>query len=421
MTREEQIEIYEHLHMEMQQQLSQYTDVMVEGVLESLRARGIASQIVISTLADDTPYKFLKLLPTADSPSSAAKRMHRIQQRFGINSIEFDPMELINSGFGGIYYSSSSTVKLRMAPIGEIINHDLLSGLSLHEFGHGVFQAMRRQGRDSIYHVVYKARGDMPLSPHNHGYTKYASAEELYNYLNEPYWMVRRLNSSRIWQQYEIQFLFADLIDHMNFVPQLMEQSRLIAGQTRSLAQKMQKATTSEKLAHISFWDEKMYTVHNAVDAKYFRIMNPETMHEITLHIPQHLKQKLKAFDDIKMRLDYEAFMQFDKNYYQTPMELREQVESAVKQTYVENFNQTFDEYMRYLDDIHEKHLKITDIADAELPRLQSQAKAIDDKIENFFKQNEDAEVLTDAAIQAEILAFRRTLSDFAKKIRSIR
>ena len=194
-----------------------------EGMSIALKERAVDGSKVRSL------YLEIVELPTKKYFNSVAT-INRYKKRFGTKTVTFDFMQNMKSGSAGFSQSSTKRIDLGFRGMRNMLLDDLITMVGKHEFKHAAFASNRITGRESIYHAQYIAYGADPISSVPNHYNRYMSAEELYNFTNNPYWASTRIGDIT---KYKPQ----DYLNDLSGIFYYIKSTNKIAAQTKEVTQ----------------------------------------------------------------------------------------------------------------------------------------------------------------------------------------
>lgn len=212
---EEMISVYEkQFAADAIREIAPYNNRMIKNLLPFLEKKGIPVKIgTREFLNGEVKTNYLILDTSEISSYESVKKIQMYQKRFGTKFVTFDLFQNIQNGSGGFSIATQSRIDLGMSGIKSILNDDLVTMVGKHEFRHANFASMRAKGQKSIYHSSYIATGRANISSVENHYKRYMSAEELYNFSNNPWWGSSRLRDP---SKYSLNEIF-DEIDSLSF------------------------------------------------------------------------------------------------------------------------------------------------------------------------------------------------------------
>ena len=166
-------------------------------------------------------------------------------------------------------------------------------GVIRHEARHASFEGNRVKGlADSIFNAQYYSFSEKPLSKTSNLYAKYMSAEELYNWAHDPYWISDRFKNIAT---YDSKFVIDDLNSSLTSLSgsiELAHQTELLAHEFYTVVDKMRKN-----------WDHSILSIAGADGT--FNVVGPtkemthllfqsDKLKGLSIHIPKRLREKTK-------------------------------------------------------------------------------------------------------------------------------
>lgn len=230
---------------------------------------------------------------TADS-SQAQKKVQHYIRRFGTKHITFDFFQNIEIGSAGFSQANIRRIDLGIRGARNIALDDLITMVGKHEFKHAAFGAYRRNGIESIYHTSFMARGADTLSKRSQIYTSYMSAEELYNFANNPYWASSRIKNIKNYAE-------ADYLNDIFGINNYIKMSNQIADQTEDITDefiKLLRRAKSEKSGNffnIDFLDVNQSGIKQAADTEYILFQNIKSGHDMLFHLGDKYSKEVQT------------------------------------------------------------------------------------------------------------------------------
>ncbi len=129
-------------------------------------------------------YDQLLLLPNTDNPAL----IERLTEGLNVKGIYLEHIFTNLNRIGGFYKPATSTITLKMRYLDDIWSGNISKVLK-HELSHAQFESLRLRGRRSIYSNLYFSSKSKKLT--NDVYSDVMSAEELYNHVGGPYWVLQ--------------------------------------------------------------------------------------------------------------------------------------------------------------------------------------------------------------------------------------
>ena len=194
-----------------------------EGMSVVLKQRPVEGSKLMSS------YLEIADLPTKKYFNSVAT-INRYKKRFGTKTVTFDFMQNMKNGSAGFSQSSTKRIDLGFRGMRNMLLDDLITMVGKHEFKHAAFASNRITGRESIYHAQYVAYGANPISSVPNHYNRYMSAEELYNFTNNPFWASTRIGDI---SKYNPQ----DYLNDLSGIFFYIKSTNKIAEQTKEVSQ----------------------------------------------------------------------------------------------------------------------------------------------------------------------------------------
>lgn len=206
---------------------------------EILQKTGFKTITKFRKINNQTQVKYL-VFDMENSTSDSAKLLSRYMSRMGTNQVTFDFYQNMKNGSAGFSIATLGRIDLGIRGIRNLALDGILTMVGKHEFKHGGFAKMRAQGKDSIYHADYTSSNGLPLTAGNQdNYSQYMSAEELYNFVNNPQWASTRIADIK-------SYHFDDVINDILGINQYLNLTTIITKQTTELTDSFIKLLKSD-------------------------------------------------------------------------------------------------------------------------------------------------------------------------------
>lgn len=272
----------------------QLNDLIVEDIWRELNKKGLKSILDTKVVAGTNPevaYKYIKLVPDLHSTGRSSKKLARYQRLYEIEHYTLDLFENSVSGSRGFYQASMKRVDIGPNGVKSILIDDMPMFVVKHEGKHAGFARNRRlDGKPSVYDSSYIVAGDREKLTENALYARYMSAEELYNWSNDAYWLTERFRNL---QNYSI----SSIIEDINHSIESVHGAVAIAKQTEELAEGFitvlgrVKSDIDEGLPLIYPLTDKLELASTIDEVRFLQVVDSETKRAIRFHIPQELRR----------------------------------------------------------------------------------------------------------------------------------
>lgn len=195
-----------------------YQSMISQGIQVVLKTRATKGTRLVST------YIELINLP-AKKYTKSIEIIKRYKKRFGTKTVTFDLAQNMKSQSAGFSQEATKRIDLGFRGLRNILTDDLITMVGKHEFKHAAFAANRLNGKKSIYHADYLSIDGNPISSVENGYSHYMSAEELYNFANNPFWASNRIADISKYNP-------ADYVNDINGINYYIKETTKLAKQT---------------------------------------------------------------------------------------------------------------------------------------------------------------------------------------------
>ncbi len=178
-----------------------------------LEKNGVSSYLSYETNAFGQIYLklFIKAINLRDpSLSPNIRKLGRLQRFFKVNGFIIDYYGSAFTDFIAAYHRDTHMIELGHMGLENLIYGKVFSGILRHEFKHGGFGLGRKMNISSVYNVSYIASNSKNLGNDSYGYT--VSAEELYNYMANPFWFSKPLQNVEKMKPHEILYVLDSII-----------------------------------------------------------------------------------------------------------------------------------------------------------------------------------------------------------------
>lgn len=281
-----------------------YKSLSKQGMQVALKQRAVTGTQKVST------YIEVINLPSKKYFNSLVA-INKYKKRFGTKTVTFDFAQNMQNGSAGFSQSATKRIDLGFRGMRNMILDDLITMVGKHEFKHASFAAKRIKGRQSIYHAQYMSTGEAPISSVKNHYNRYMSAEELYNFTNNPFWASNRIGDIT---KYRPQDYLSDIDGIFYYI----KSTNKIAAQTKEVT-----ARTTEYLKKILLEPERLSQemvfltadralARNVDEAFFVHFTMPDGVIYMDWVGAPEFKKSLKSVLDNRVKLDQKYREVFD-------------------------------------------------------------------------------------------------------------
>lgn len=280
---------------------------------KSLNKQGM--QVVLKQRAVQGTKKVSTYIEVVDLPSkkyfNSIIAINKYKKRFGTKTVTFDFAQNMKNGSAGFSQSATKRIDLGFRGMRNMLLDDLITMVGKHEFKHASFAAKRIKGRQSIYHAQYMSTGETPISSVKNHYDRYMSAEELYNFTNNPFWASNRIGDI---SKYRPQDYLSDIDGIFYYI----KSTNKIAAQTKEVTER-----TTEYLKKIinepkRFAEEMIFltadrTIAKHIDEAFFvHFTMPDGVIYMDWVGAPEFKNNLKVVLENRLKLDQKFQATYD-------------------------------------------------------------------------------------------------------------
>ena len=267
-----------------------------------LSSVGIKTQVRFNKISDNVQVKYLEYVDEG-SIGKGAQRIRKHMAKMDTKVVTFDFIQNMVSHSAGFSHAPTRRIDLGLGGIRNVILDNLLTMVARHEFKHGGFAKMRILGKDSIYHADYQSIKGLNLTAGNDSsYTHYMSAEELYNFVNNPLWASSRIRNIE-------NFHIEDIIGDVNRINYYIRETNIIAKQTAELTEDfvtlLKNNSTDTSKISFAIADINRKPVMSINDAFSIAILDKEKGRLLHAYIPPELKDDVEMILRVKEKLFY--------------------------------------------------------------------------------------------------------------------
>ncbi len=254
-------------------------------------------------------------LEVVDLPSkkyfNSIATINRYKKRFGTKTVTFDFGENLQSGSAGFSMSEIKRIDLGFRGMRNMVLDDLITMVGKHEFKHASFASKRVKGKESIYHAQYMSNGESPISSVPNHYSHYMSAEELYNFTNNPFWASNRIGDIA---NYRPQ----DYLSDVDGIFYYIKETEKIAAQTKEVTENTIKYLTElldnpQRMAlEMNFLTSQRAMAKSADDAFYIHFKMPKDIVYMDWVNKTAFKEEFTKIIENRIMLDKKYRASFD-------------------------------------------------------------------------------------------------------------
>lgn len=135
--------------------------------------------------------EYLVLRLYDQSSANSRTSLNRLAENVNVKAVYIDLVSTSEKNAGGYFKAESGELYLAEDYIISTFIFGDIGGVARHELAHAMFEKMRKNGTDSIYHSSFISASEYPLGYYGTGYDHFISAEELYNYVSNMYWVLK--------------------------------------------------------------------------------------------------------------------------------------------------------------------------------------------------------------------------------------
>jgi hypothetical protein len=309
---------YTFIEKKLEGLLSHYkghSDILTDTLATILRDQKIPFSLKTKRMSPNFPdYKYIELDLAQSSDKKSLRILAKYQEMFEVKHFTIDLLDNIRQGFAGFRNEANSQIDLGILGIKDILIDDILTLLSKHEVKHSSFGIMRQKNIPSPFHTQFKSGGTHPISKVESGYDEYLSAEELFNYVNNPYWAARRLKNI---DDFNMEHVLGDL----NLIHSQVKASQKIAEQVQDLTETflkyiefLQSKLIPDNKSTLIFFDHIQNQAVKIDDAVFMGIVDEEKDVLIKVFITKSMKGDVKKYLDVQDQL----MIKFNKKIQKT-------------------------------------------------------------------------------------------------------
>lgn len=303
---QKQIEaLYKEVYLEIISTHKEHVNFIINQSKMMLEAAGVKVNIKYRYYSKDVRVKYLEVAKNEAGDSKANKLLLKYMKAMNTKEVTFDFFENMQNGSAGFSVATTRRIDLGIRGVRNIVLDNLITMVGKHEFKHGGFARMRAQGIDSIYHPQYHSLNGKPMTKIDTGvYNTFMSSEEMYNFVNNPYWANARIKNID-------KFLQKDYFNDVGGISYYINATTGILKQSDELATHFIKLLTKsnikkqDKIA-IHFMNADMQFVHDIDLVTQIAIADPKTgkmmVDFVTKEMIEDIKKILQVRFDLRVK-----------------------------------------------------------------------------------------------------------------------
>lgn len=239
----------------------------------------------------------IELLEQPLVSGEAFSNILKLKKSLAIETISFDFFETVFASSRGSYNPSLDLLVLDMTRVLELIrDKSRIPSVGAHEGTHVAFERSREIGRNSIYHAEYTVSSAKSLTSNVDVYTEYMSAEEVYTFASNPFWVSTSSDLVKNLSSADYRELIFKISGYLEYAKSIFKQTKTL---TRKTVEHLNEMMDGSKPFAFELKSPGGNSVNSLEKASSIQIEIDGFVYEDWLQVPDQLKKKDVILDGI--------------------------------------------------------------------------------------------------------------------------